>query len=231
VRKHEYDVVLMDIQMPELDGIQATKQIRALPPPACNAYIVAMTANAMSGARDEYVAAGMNDYVSKPIDSKSLLARLAALPNRVPAANHMPVVVELPVARPGGDAEKSAIDKEKLGELLRYLPISNVIDLIILFTAESNSHAMRIKNYLAEKDHQSIAREAHILVSTAGNIGAMNLSAVARTLEHACKDGKVEDLGRLVGELDRGISAANAAFEAWMAANGRHHAATQKCAR
>jgi signal transduction histidine kinase/DNA-binding response OmpR family regulator len=228
VRKHDYDVVLMDIQMPELDGMQATTQIRALPPPACNAYIVAMTANAMSGAREEYVAMGMNDYVSKPIDSKNLLARLAALPSRVSAARRMPVVVELAVPRRGG--ENCAIDTDKLAELLHYLPASGVTDLITLFTAESNGHTMRIKNYLAEKDHQSIAREAHILVSTAGNIGAMDLSAIARSLEHACKSGKAEDLGRLVGELDRGIGAANAAFESWMAANGAPRSGTQKCA-
>jgi len=86
-----------------------------------------------------------------------------------------------------------------------------------LFVAESNGHAMRIKNYLALEDYASIAREAHILVSTAGNIGAMQLSATARRVEHACKNGQLDGFGRLIGELDRGISGANAAFTQWIA--------------
>lgn len=209
VRKLEFDAVLMDIQMPELDGIEATKQIRALPAPACNAYIIAMTANAMTGAREEYMAAGMNDYVSKPIDAQVLLSRLSRLPARVPA----------PTERTAMASTASPIELEKLSELARYLPISGVIDLVSLFTAESNGHAMRIKNYLAEKDYVSIAREAHILVSTAGNIGAMSLSAKARSVEQACKNGQLDEFGRLIGELDRGISAANTAFSEWIAAN------------
>jgi len=219
VRRREYDVVLMDIQMPELDGIQATKQIRALPPPACNAYIVAMTANAMNGAREEYVAAGMNDYVSKPIDGRGLLAKLAELPARTPAAGEPAIVADPPSPVPSGPDDCETVDEQKLNELTQYLPVSGVIDLVTLFTAESHGHTVRIKNYLAEQDHKSIAGEAHILVSTAGNIGAMRLSATARTLEHACKSGKAEDIGRLVGELDRGIGAANAAFAAWITAN------------
>jgi CheY-like chemotaxis protein len=77
VRRSDYDLVLMDIQMPELDGVQATKQIRALPPPKCNLRIIAMTAHAMSGDRETYLAAGMDDYVSKPIEVPILLAKLA----------------------------------------------------------------------------------------------------------------------------------------------------------
>jgi CheY-like chemotaxis protein/HPt (histidine-containing phosphotransfer) domain-containing protein len=208
VRKHQYDVVLMDIQMPELDGIEATKQIRALPPPACNAYIIAMTANAMSGAREAYVAAGMNDYLSKPIDAANLLTRLQRLPTRIPAA------ASKPAAEPAPSGE--AVDIQKLEELTQYLPISGVVDLVTLFIAESGAHAMRIKSYLAASDLQSIAREAHIMVSTAGNIGAMTLSATARRVERACKARDLDDFGALVAELDREISAANATFGGWV---------------
>jgi len=222
VRKHQYDVVLMDIQMPELDGIEATKQIRALPAPACNAYIIAMTANAMTGAREQYVAAGMNDYLSKPIDAQGLLTRLSSLPARVSRTAKVALVAVAPpvdIAPPSVSDAEAAVDVEKLDELRKYLPLAGVIDLVSLFTAESNGHAMRIKNYLAESDYKSIAREAHILVSTAGNIGAMKLSAIARTVEQACKNGDLDGFGELVGELDLGISAANAAFGDWIAAN------------
>ena len=225
VRKHEYDVVLMDIQMPELDGIKATEQIRALPPPGCNAYIIAMTANAMAGAREEYIAAGMNDYVSKPIDGKSLLARLGHLPARVPKTATITVVAEAPsLDHPQADG---AVDEQKLNELAQYLPMSGVLDLVSLFTAESDGHAARIKNHLVQDDHQNIAREAHNLVSTAGNIGAMHLSATARVLEQACKNGEIDKIGGLVEELNCGIAAANAGFAAWIAV---HRARPQKLA-
>jgi len=79
VRDRDYDVVLMDIQMPELDGVQATKQIRALPSPKCNTPIFALTAHAMSGAKEQYLSSGFDDYVTKPIEPAILLAKLAEL--------------------------------------------------------------------------------------------------------------------------------------------------------
>ena len=79
VRRNDYDVVLMDVQMPELDGVQATKQIRALPPPKCRIKIIAMTAHAMAGDRETYLSAGMDDYVSKPIEIPILVAKLSSL--------------------------------------------------------------------------------------------------------------------------------------------------------
>jgi|GEM_PF-5500976 PAS domain S-box-containing protein len=72
-----YDVILMDVQMPDMDGVEATKFIRALPPPKNRVRIIAMTAHAMSGAREMYVASGMNDYISKPISVPLLLEKLA----------------------------------------------------------------------------------------------------------------------------------------------------------
>jgi CheY-like chemotaxis protein len=72
----DFDVVLMDVQMPKLDGVQATREIRALPGPERGVPIIALTADAMSGARETYLAAGMNDYLSKPIDPDVLLAKL-----------------------------------------------------------------------------------------------------------------------------------------------------------
>jgi len=73
----DYDVVLMDVQMAELDGVQATAQIRAMRAPKRDVPIIALTAHAMSGAREEYIAAGMDDYISKPIEAAALLAKLA----------------------------------------------------------------------------------------------------------------------------------------------------------
>jgi CheY-like chemotaxis protein len=80
VRDGEHDVVLMDVQMPDLDGIEATRQIRILPPPRCRIPVIALTAHAMTGAREAYLAAGMDDFVAKPIEAALLLGKLARLP-------------------------------------------------------------------------------------------------------------------------------------------------------
>jgi signal transduction histidine kinase/DNA-binding response OmpR family regulator len=85
VRLADYDVVLMDIQMAELSGVEAVAKIRAMDAPKRDVYIIALTAHAMTGAKEHYIAAGMDDYISKPIQSAILLSRLAALGHRRPA--------------------------------------------------------------------------------------------------------------------------------------------------
>ncbi|MBY0429957.1 MAG: response regulator, partial [Rhodospirillales bacterium] len=77
VRQQDYDLVLMDVQMPELDGMAATAAIRALDGPKAAVPIIALTANAMRGDAERYLAAGMSDYVSKPIDRARLLSLVA----------------------------------------------------------------------------------------------------------------------------------------------------------
>ena len=77
VSRARYDAVLMDIQMPDLDGLAATRKIRGLPGPTARVPVIALTANAMKGYRDACLEAGMNDYVSKPIDPEALQAALA----------------------------------------------------------------------------------------------------------------------------------------------------------
>jgi CheY-like chemotaxis protein len=76
----DHDVVLMDVQMPEMDGLEATRRIRAMWPER-NLHIIAMTANAMAGDRDACLAAGMNDYVSKPIRPAELAGALGRAPS------------------------------------------------------------------------------------------------------------------------------------------------------
>jgi signal transduction histidine kinase/DNA-binding response OmpR family regulator len=79
VRNRRFDVVLMDVQMPAMGGVEATRQIRELPEPARSVPIIALTADAMTGAMEQYIAAGMDDYMSKPIRAQELLSRLAAM--------------------------------------------------------------------------------------------------------------------------------------------------------
>jgi CheY-like chemotaxis protein len=82
VARQTYDVVLMDVQMPEMDGLEASRQITARWPAAQRPRIVAMTANAMQGDREMCMAAGMDDYVTKPIRVDALVAALSQVPAR-----------------------------------------------------------------------------------------------------------------------------------------------------
>ena len=79
VRNIDYDVILMDVHMPEIDGIEATRQIRALPGGKSSVPIIALTAQATATAEDDLIAAGMDDYISKPINFDILFSKLSAL--------------------------------------------------------------------------------------------------------------------------------------------------------
>jgi CheY-like chemotaxis protein len=98
VQNTPYDVVLMDAQMPEMDGEEATQCIRRLAPPDCNIPIIMATANAMAGDRERYLALGVNEYVAKPIDVRLLMTALAKVTNT-------PTTI---IAKP----ERSALDQE-----------------------------------------------------------------------------------------------------------------------
>ncbi len=116
VQTAPFDVVLMDVQMPEMDGMAATRAIRRLAPPAGNLPIIALTANAMEGDRAIYLAAGMNGYVAKPID----LGHLMAAVNDVlgaPAAEPERPVEPAPAQKPNQEGLSEAA-RSKLGSLL-----------------------------------------------------------------------------------------------------------------
>ena len=107
-----FDLVLMDMQMPVMDGLEATRQIRALGS-AGALPIVALTANAMKSDLEACLAAGMNDYVAKPIDRASLLAVLARnLAQARPIAGDAPAPVDTPDPSPAPEPATTAISRE-----------------------------------------------------------------------------------------------------------------------
>jgi len=206
IQRGEYDVVLMDIQMPEMDGVEATRQIRKLPAPKSAIPIIAMTANAMAGAREEYLKAGMDDYISKPIQPTKLLSKLATLVGR-----RTPVP---PRRTAAGDA--SVLDGDKLAGLRNVLPEKELAAFIELYLHDTIAHLAIIAETLAQNELEAVARSAHVLVSTAGNVGAMHVSAAARRLVNACRNKDRAMAGTAAAELRRQAEDADAALREWL---------------
>mgnify|MGYP005627441661 CR=1 FL=1 len=216
-----YDLVLMDMQMPVMDGITATLEIRAderfghLP-------IVAMTANAMAGDRERCIAAGMNDHVAKPIDPESLFKSLLEW---IPPGER-----ELPESRQ--ESEESAADAadDRL-ESIQGLDIAAGIQrvagkrdfyekLVRKFAEGEEAQAIEtIESLLDRDDRKSAERAAHSLKGVAGTLGAGELQKRGQDLENAIREGldrvQIDTYLQVVGEeLDRLVGAVRSAFEA-----------------
>ncbi len=209
VRNGEYDVVLMDVQMPILDGVQATKRIRALPSPKNTVPIIALTAHAMAGAREEYVAAEMDDYLSKPINDVELFSRL----NDV-AGGH--------IGRVSGGAPMAPdcrslteIDSARLEMVADIMAGGELGEFIDVFLASTTERIARI-HALDRNDLDAIGREAHTLLGTAGNFGALQLGNLATELRAACDAGNHARAQAAAGKLTEALNSTSAAVLAWM---------------
>jgi two-component system sensor histidine kinase/response regulator len=180
VQETAYDLVLMDMQMPVMDGITATKEIRKLSQFA-SLPIIAMTANAMKEDRERCLAAGMNDYITKPIDPDAMFATLRRYYACGPAQNPVPPVTAPPSVA-GEIPTISGIDTE--GALRRVVGNKNLyIDLLKRYSDGQREAAAKIREALDAGDRSLAERIAHTLKGVSGNIGAVEVQAVAGELE------------------------------------------------
>ncbi len=210
LRRSDFDVILMDVQMPELDGVEATRQIRSLPGSKCSIPIIAMTAHAMAGAKEDYLAAGMNDYISKPIQPVVLLSKLAALALAA-AAEPQIATIGNPEAR-----DPPLLDVSKLDELQAALPFAQLANFISLYLAELDQNLTGIAAcFGSTNDLEAIARHAHVIVSIAGSLGATQTSAAAQRLQIACRAADHELAHRLLGELRESWDRSSETLRAW----------------
>ncbi|HUH84953.1 MAG TPA: ATP-binding protein, partial [Stellaceae bacterium] len=196
--RQEHDLVLMDVQMPRLDGLEATRRIRARGGLLANLPIVAVTAHAMTGARQEYLRAGMDDYVSKPYTAADLVAVIERWTGgdvpRAPATDAAPV-----------------LNVPRIDDLASIMPRRDLDALIDTWITSTRQRLERIEAAASAGDLEGVRREAHDLASTSGNMGASRLEMLGRALENASRSDDVASIGALVIELR---SAAPRAFDA-----------------
>ena len=234
VRHHDYDVILMDVQMPELDGEQATKQIRMLPSPKCDIPIIALTADAMTGTRERCIEAGMSDYLSKPVDAALLLSKLDELaakldrspvkgatfaevrmkkpPTKPPSHMAIPQIVR-PLVVLSPSTEDRGVDRGQLEALRTMIAPSAFSEQLDLLLQTFMPGVERLGEHLSAGNLAESAREAHDLISVAGNFGATHVSQLARQLERACKQSESGRAADCYTELRPAAELAAATFE------------------
>jgi GAF domain-containing protein/DNA-binding response OmpR family regulator len=198
LERQTYDLLLSDVQMPEMDGLEATRQILQRWPAGERPWIIAMTAEAMSGDRERCLAAGMNDYVAKPIRVDELVAAIKRTPRRGSESGTR-------VADPSPDG---LIDEAVLARLADGTGGDEgfVSELIEQFVADAPRLVAAARAGLDAGEAEEVRRAAHTLKSNAATFGAHALAGRSRELEDAATRGALEGASEQVdamgGELD-----------------------------
>ncbi|QIN82318.1 PAS domain S-box protein [Rubrobacter tropicus] len=206
VSKGEYAAVLMDVQMPELDGYEATAAIRNLQGEKRRTPIIAMTANAMAGDREKALSAGMDDYVSKPVKTEDLDAVLERW-TRPPAERG-----ESPPPEPDGRSVLDDAVLENLRSLQEEGDPDLLTELVEVFEEDTPPRLATLREALEREDAGTVERAAHTLKGSSGNLGATRMSETARLLEEAGRDSDLSTAPALLDRLETDFEEARAEF-------------------
>jgi len=200
LRAERFDLVLMDCEMPVMDGLAATRAYRATETAGARLPIVALTADVTAEGRAACLAAGMDDHLAKPFDRAALAAVLARW---LPSAADSAAVPAMPVAR-AADSEEPVLDRHTL-DALRALPSRHAQGMlgqvVGRYLSESRPLVTAIELAAAGGDAAELARAAHAWRSYNGNVGAHSLAKLCRELEDRARQGRLESLDPLLGEI------------------------------
>ena len=222
-----YDIVLMDVQMPEMDGLEATRRIRGGEAGPANARIpiIAMTAHAMKGDRERCLAAGMDDYVSKPISPVELSAAIVRWSptdapqepaSPAPATASAPPPVAAPAVAPAAEPiRETAVDRDAL--LARLGGDEALLDEVVRIFLDDVPHQLEgMDKALAAGDAPALRRLAHTLKGSGGTAGALKLQAASAELEKAAATGDLLAAAPLIQPVKDLFADVDGTMRAWL---------------
>ncbi|MFA6010462.1 MAG: response regulator [Desulfobacteraceae bacterium] len=199
-----YDLVLMDIQMPEMDGLKATRIIRDLNSTVLNhdLPIIAMTASAMKGDRLRCMEAGMNDFVTKPIDHDALADILKKwLPKEILNITEKNWI-SYETTDNGNQKKKEPLIFDPSDLMYRMMNDKGLVKIIIdSFLDNTLNEIDALKAYLDSNDNEGSFRQSHMIKGSAANISGKALSSVAKTMEKLCKKGELDQAKEYLTQL------------------------------
>jgi len=208
-----YDVILMDVQMPEMDGLEASRAICARWAASERPRIIAMTAEAMQGDRDKCLAAGMDDYIVKPVTLDRLAAALAKC--RPLAAATAPEAAAAPPVEKERIAAGTALDRDVLDQLREDLGGTAALrEVIRSFLDQTPSVLSALRDAAARADVPSIRRAAHMIKGTSSILGARELSEQCAEIERVGQTGCIADAGPRVIAVEASYRTIEAALKA-----------------
>jgi CheY-like chemotaxis protein len=198
--RQPYDVVLMDVQMPEMDGLEATRQICQRWMPNERPHIIAMTANAMQGDRELCLAAGMDDYIAKPVRVHELVEALGKCPRHQKGESV---------------TGTNVIDRKVFDDLAASVggDMTFLGELIDTYLNDATELLAAMRRALADGNVEEFRRAAHSLKSNSANLGAMRLSALAKELEMMAKAGALDGAADTVARAESEYAQVKVALE------------------
>jgi PAS domain S-box-containing protein len=206
-----YDLVLMDVQMPVVDGFEATRQIRDPESPVLrhDIPILAMTAHALAGDQRRCLEAGMNDYLTKPVSPHALAVALDRwLPRRAARTLQLPAA---PVEATVGDDGSRVFDREAM--LSRLMGDRDLAAAIVEgFLGEIPEELQALRSFVAVGDASAAQRTAHSIKGACANVGGEAMRAAAYEAEKAARAGNLDAVAGLIPDLDRRFGELKAAM-------------------
>jgi two-component system, sensor histidine kinase and response regulator len=201
-----YHLILMDCQMPIMDGYQASREIRSREAGRSRIPIVALTADAMNGAQEQCLNAGMDDYLTKPLDrerlsesiDRHLANRSSAAPAQVPTP--APTLVPVPAPLPAPTEADAPVEWEEFMSLTEG-DEDFAEQLVQLFIDSGDVSLREIRDALGRGDLPAVGRAAHAFKGSSANIRARIASAAASRLEEAVREGATDELAALEARL------------------------------